>query len=559
MDLSFDRIRESLERVVKDALDASAARGDDPPLALVAFDTPGIQDYIFKVRRPVDIYSGSQLVAKFTDPTADDSVFSHLRKAGISEDAVIYAGGGGGLVLVPAHLAEKAQTTLRRILHDATEGDLASAVATLKIRRKDLDPGPVKALSGGVLAELFEAQPASPYAATIAAVTALLARERSRLTSLAPSIPSDRQDDRCSACGGRLATKDDRAREGDLCSPCGQRRKHGGIEKRLEEQARTFEDLVEGTGSKMMAVIYADGANLGAAFQKLGSMAQHRALSRIVEHAFREGEKRAREAVPLPVDERARLRFQTPLCGGDDLVLVLPAMAALPAVRALVPEIEKHFDFTQDPRLREAFEKPGGLRTAIERFGVGVGIAIADHHFPMRFLLGHAKELLRSAKHKIRESGCRSAVDFMVLTSGNPLSGSLRDLRRQRYRVEARRGEPELRLTRRPYNYWEFAELVTNTATLARVPRSQVYAMRQEVLRGYQLSRSMWRYQHARSREKEGWALYRKARKVKLEDAEALDAMLWRDGNGDAAGAKCTDLLDAVEVLDLVKPEGDSE
>jgi hypothetical protein len=123
-------------------------------------------------------------------------------------------------------------------------------------------------------------------------------------------------------------------------------------------------------------------------------------------------------------------------------------MAALPAVREIVPEIERHFDFTKDPRLRDAFENPGGLRTAIERLGVGVGIAIADHHFPMRFLLGYAKELLRSAKRKIRESGCRSAVDFMVLTSGNPLSGSIRDLRHLRYRVPARRAEPELRLTR---------------------------------------------------------------------------------------------------------------
>ena len=54
MELSFDQIDGALKRIVSDALAASADRGDDPSLALVAFDTPGIQDYIFKVRRPVD-------------------------------------------------------------------------------------------------------------------------------------------------------------------------------------------------------------------------------------------------------------------------------------------------------------------------------------------------------------------------------------------------------------------------------------------------------------------------------------------------------------------------
>lgn len=551
-----------------------------PPLALLAFDTPGIQSYIFKANRPVDIFGASRLVADFTDSDYHDdsrpfALYSLFARQGLGLDrkSMIYAGGGGGLLILAASQVKEVASAIESLLEEATGGDLASTTACLEVWPDELGGGPVDQASLPMNDDWRQVLPglrrgATRYAETLAGVMAKLMRQRSARTRLAELIRGEEIPWLCTTCNGRVDRSSRLLREQDRraevrCQPCQDRREHGGRGKRVLDQARTFADLVAGRegeqpedgADKAMAVIYADGANVGQAFLRVATMAQHRALSQVVDATFERARRRAAAHSP-PFEasiEPDRMRVQTPLCGGDDLVLILPAEAAMAAARDLVDEVETAFDLNSNPLLAAAFENASDeLRGQISRFGVGVGIAIADYDFPVQFLLDYATQLLKLAKGRIRVGDCRSAVDFLVLTSGTPLNHSIRALRRTPgWRRAPQGGEPGLRLTRRPYSRSDFESFLDRAGLMAQeVPTSQIHGMARELRRGHAPSRSLWRYQHARS---ERWTAYREALGCPLE---RVDALLWENSQP-PDGLDCTspwlasDLLDTLELLSL--------
>jgi hypothetical protein len=545
--------------------------GDRPPLALVAFDTPGIQEYVLKVRRPVDLLGGSLLVAEFTaaeEPRAV-SFYRHLHGSGAAVPSlcVIYAGGGGGLMLVAASEAPGVAETLRGILARETKGALHTVVAVLEVWPADLAGG-AAAPAPGLAEVLGPLRRSSRYAATVAALTARLGRERSRATALASPIPPERHIERCRACGGEVASGS-RYKGGDeepIGPACAARWRYGAREKAEEDAPRTFEDLVAGIreegGASSIAVLYADGANAGLAFEQVESMAQHRALSLAVESAMQAARKKALAASRWLAGEEVR-RVQTAIAGGDDLVLVLPAVAVFDVAPRLVELFEGSFDLEAKSLLAEAFAgAPAQLRDLIAGLGLGVGIAVAEFHFPIQFLFGYAYELLKSAKARIR-SGVRSAIDFLVLRSGTPLSQSIDEVRERHAVRQPRDGEPRLQLTRRPYSRSELADLVSRARLLGRhVPPAQLHAIRREIDRGYALSRSLWRYQHARAKDGEGWSAYRTA--LGNHPLADVDRLLWQEVSSaqkseadheSGSGPLATDFLDILEIFDLVTAE----
>ena len=529
-----------------------------PPLALVAFDTPGVHDYVFRVRRPVDIAGGSHLVAAFTDherarQAKIRSVWQVLSQEGHPRGAMVFAGGGRGLAVVAAHRAASLRSAVEAVLADATRGDLETITAELSVWPEDLGPAAVGANDGSAT---------SRYAAALSVLMGRLARERSRRERFGETV--DAKTTRCSACRRRVATEERRKTGEWICAPCAGRRKLGGELKRHADEAKTFQDLV-GADDPRLAVLYADGANVGAAFQDIDSMARHRALSEAVENAF--------DLAVVEILKRKELRdaddrqlCQIPIRGGDDAVLILPAPAAFKAATQLVRSVENAFDLQGNRLLRDALAgAPKVLRERVARFGVGVGIVFADCHFPVGFLVRYAEELLKSAKRLVHERGVaaaqtdrrvRSAVDYLVLVSGNPLSESIDRLRAVHFRVEPQGREPGLRLTDRPFSIEKLEEVLQNAEALRPVPASQRIAVRQEAFRGIALSRSLWRYQHARAKDGRGWAEYREALGV---DLDHIDELLWRRAEPppDSEGGdwRSTPYLDALEVLDLLPDE----
>lgn len=527
------------------------------PLALLAFDTPGLQDYVFRVRRPIDVRGGSLQVREFarSDPGRPTKFDECLQSQGLGSRHVIYAGAGQGLLVTPAHVAAEACAAIENLLARQTHQDLRTVAAWLGVWPRDLGSDPAPALPAPLRDMLGHGRPASRYCATRGALATTLAQRRSQQARLAPPIPAARQEERCDACELNLG-----ARQGDgthVCAACTTRRTFGGHERRANDEARTFEDIVAGTGHTAMAVIYVDGANFGSLFRGVRSMEQHRSLSAAVEAAFEQAAQRARSAsqqalVVKDDDIGDELRFQTPICGGDDLVLVLPAVVAPAVVETLLDSLEADLDPARNATLREAWPKD----VAPIAPGIGVGLAIADTHFPVHFLLGYAKSLMQSAKAALRQAGGeRSAVDFTVLTSGVPLGRTIQATREQYLWRAAQGNEPALRLTERPYTGTRFRDFLRYARALDSAlvrGRAQVFALRQELLRGYHTSRNYWHYQHARaSHEDAGWLAFRERLGC---DLKHVDELLWRRTS--AGDTWSTRYLDAVELLDFLRGAG---
>lgn len=530
-----------------------------PPLALVAFDTPSVHDYVFRVRRPVDVAGGSHLVAAFTDrERAEEAsicpVQEVLAREGHREGSLVFAGGGRGLAVVPAHAAERLRSRIEGVLADATRGDLRTVTGELSVWPEDLGPTAVSTNGDG------RNGTASRYAAAVSVLMGRLARERSRGERFGETVEAKAP--RCTACRHRVATQERPKTDERICAGCAARRDLGGRLKKEADEAKTFQDLVD-EKDRRLAILYADGANVGAAFQEVDSMARHRALSEAVESAFDRALEEVVDREGLQ-DAEERQLYQLPIRGGDDAVVILPARSAFGAAVRLVRSVEGAFDLQRNRLLRDALGgAPPGLRSSVERFGVGIGIVFADCHFPVGFLVRYAEQLLKSAKRLIHNhcggdaessSRVRSAIDYLLLASGNPLSESIDRLRRAHFRVESRNGRPGLLLSERPLSIERLEQRLRGARVLRdAVPPTQRMAIRQEIFRGQALSRSLWRYQHARAKPGKDWARYRESLEVDLAD---VDGLLWRpvEPPPGSAGDEwlSTPYLDTLELLDLL-------
>ncbi len=558
-----DLLRRAAREPRKVAAQIRACFGTEP-LALVGFDTPGIQTYLLKVRRPVDLFGGSWLVQAFTDKNPQEpfpdrplqvSLYQHLHDGALAipAEAVIYAGGGGGLLLLAAFEEEPVAKRLREILNHHTAGDLETVATVLPIWPEDLDRESLsRRVSEHQLPRALKLAPqASSYASTLEVLKRQQARDRSATEQLAPGIPQEQYLNRCRACGTRVGTdrrpQSDPAERDPICAGCEFRRDLGARLKEELEQVKDFAELVGGWEKPQLAVIYADGANVGQAFAAVRSLEEHRELSRAVDRAMEDARKVAIQRIQdrsqhLPAGPEdagpLRERYQTLLAGGDDLVLVLPA--------ALAPEVIPLLCNTFSARFSPA-----------RKFALGIGLAVADAHFPIQFTFRYAKELLKSAKERLSDAFQQDqrpggAVDFLVLRTGTPLSEDLLRWRERHHVRPAGGSEPTLWLTRRPYLLPEFEELVRCARLLHQhVSSSQLELIGRELRANVDGCRNLWRYQHARAADGEGWAKFREELKCALSDVDRL--LLSQDPR--QPERMSTNFLDALDLVDLLQDQ----
>ena len=415
---------------------------DSPPLVLMGFDADRIKDYVFASSRPKEIRGASAIIEEFTDKELNEWL-----KEFVDENHTIFAGGGAGLVIAPAHLAdkikEKIEIEFRRLTITATctveyekffpfefvygkgSGKISFNPSEEKIMSY-LDQKYLESLSNqkpilfGKLGELLGAK--------------IRRTKNSKLRE--EFYPLSGIFRRCASCGIRPASQvdknDPRYRVDQpwrtaICDSCAKKRDIG------KAGARSFEEF-----GRFISVVYMDVNKMGLARESLKTPEDYHAFSETIEQTFK-------EAIANVAQRLAQERYQKLVMGGDDLILILPAEGTLDMINDLVKFIEDKF--TNPPN-----EMPDTVKEKLKKLTLAVGFVIAPCHFPIKFLVSYAFKVMEEAK-KISYRYERSAINFLVLKDSSPLNVSIEDYIKTNYKAQT-----NFHKTLRPYTVNNFRE-----------------------------------------------------------------------------------------------------
>jgi hypothetical protein len=186
-------------------------------------------------------------------------------------------------------------------------------------------------------------------------------------------------------------------------------------------------------------------------------------------------------------------RYQAPVLGGDDLVLLVPARRAAAVVRDILRGLPE--------RLKKEGDRIGGeAGSALKGVTFSAGFVIVRKGFPMRFALDYAEALLLSAKrapytgrnpYTGRDHDTQQAfhnnqgafVDWMVVKDASPLTTSVEVLRQTVLRREGGLAALPLRLTAKPVTAQELEGLLADVGALREtVSRHQLHEVEQLLL-----------------------------------------------------------------------------
>jgi len=548
----------------------------DQERVLLAGDADEIRAFVFESTSLPQIRGGSELLVR-----CEDLVRQHVEAAG---GRVLYCAGGAFLCEVPAERALALASTLERIYAETTLAATATVVVESGAPPSAAPPGPLD----GWAERLRRAGEAAGYDGGFAHRVALL-QARLRQAKLArPSAPFFEAwpfGRRCDTCGMRMAVAEvsrpvPRHAEGTqesesirVCPVCHRRHQTGVrgdqgarghfnrefarwlAEKRGRTGTRQPEDLDELVGGgrrRYLALIYADGNDIGGlmarapspeayqsrsqALQKGTQRAVFDALDAVCGNALRPGE-------PWP--------FEIVNIGGDDVTLLVRADYAWELAVALV----RGFETEVGRRLEESGAIAAGA--PVEAVTAACGVVIAPAAYPLRYLERLASESLRAAKKRAKSAGRpESALTFLWLR--HPvLTGELEPLM-----AAYDRPDQEYALTSRPYTRTQAEALLELAREAARWPRSQRQQWAEALERGVLVSINAIQYNIARRPEEDRIAFAQFMAKLgRLQPApEGEPGPLWfLDARGDGRTRWRTALLDVLELAELEAMRVDGE
>jgi CRISPR-associated protein Cmr2 len=192
--------------------------------------------------------------------------------------------------------------------------------------------------------------------------------------------------------------------------------------KKNVEPATTLKDI-----SDEIAVVYADGNNMGGIIQKMESLGQMAYFSRVAAAASVQSCYNALEKVGIN-------SFECIAVGGDDIFMIVPATNSLKFVNKLIENFNEYFmDFS-----RTSEKSPTTL---------SAGLIISKYNTPLRVLAEKAEQCLKKAKDIIRyDNSNQGSIDFIVY--------------REEYAAESGAIEKPIKTSLRPLTLISSCELV---------------------------------------------------------------------------------------------------
>jgi len=485
--------------------EATAGLFDKPPVALVSFDADRIKDYILATAKLAEMRGASAAVRRRLDRNSVVKWLSTgLGQREAASCVVLFAGGGSGLLVTPACLAEKVEKLIEGKFAKETEGGACTAVSAtfwpeeLVWGRPMLSGagGQGLALSGG----LWNAggKPL-PFGALVGHLGVRLRRKKMEKFSGASFTVLPGIVHRCESCGLNPAEMGvemaDEAREPQrerqetegLCQSCLSKRRDG--KKSAWDEARSIDDVVgkpdEGESSSSedrgrpgyVAVAHFDANGLGVRLESLPTVEAVVEFSLAVSSIFEACRNHVVETLKLAgtQDEKKPGRYQAPLFGGDDLLLILPADQAVRAMTLAMDFLNTEFSAGK-PTVAPA------ARDALTKVSVSCGLVLAPPHFPMSLLFDYAQKMLDSAKDESYRHANRpgpvsgpaypATVDYLFLKDSSPLPVSPAEFRERRHALPHELGRS---FTGRPYLYKDFKrEIAPAVGRLGGVPSAQL-------------------------------------------------------------------------------------
>ena len=270
-----------------------------------------------------------------------------------------------------------------------------------------------------------------------------------------------------------------------------------------------------------IAFIYADGNRMGQLLEMLPSPTAYQEFSDALGEAIKAAayQSLAENLHPIPVDksdsanktgktgEKDYIHPMEPLVmGGDDVMLIVPADAALPIAARLSQIFEKEMKQRVSATIRET------LPADLQHPTISVGVVIADSHNPVRVLQQISKELCQNAKQRVDDerrkspASYTSAIDFLLLKSQSMLRRDVKQLRKIPPYYYAEGADAGRSLTAAPYRLDEFTRLLEILKEMRQVdfPQSQLRGVVAAMHKGRQYGSVHYLYQRARLKARLG-------------------------------------------------------
>lgn len=474
-------------------------RFGDRKVALVSFDVDKIKDLVFTSTAPLNIHGASEIVKDLTlqqeregeqgEGLPSCSVYRILKEKGLTEDHVIFAGGGTGLLMVPAgdKAKEIAQAIQDRFAERSQTGSCTAVYRELAPHELIVGLEPVKAPAGlppGVVMGCGDGASERDFGELVRLLADELRQAKEeRLRPPIPLLPGYVH--RCESCGIRAASERDVRPEGEekwLCPSCHAHRRRGQEERerleRFEPGFETAQSINEIAGLEAergyVGILYADANGMGQKLFSMKRMEDYALFSQAVYAVFTKVTRK------IITDHKLAGRYQAPILGGDDILLLVPATKVAAIVKDLLEQVRAGCEAEAGKIEQEAPNSQAAK--ALKDITLSAGLVIVPAHFNIRFSVDYAEALLRQAKEKRHDvlqkleadkqksqvekedEGRRvQCIDWMVIKEGSPLGLDIRELRERtllRQAPETATRAWKLRLTTKPVTFERFCDFL---------------------------------------------------------------------------------------------------
>lgn len=460
----------------------------DQTLIVFAADTDRIQTYVFESDTLPQIRGGS---IQLSELNARQKLEQLLTSQGLPKECLIYAGGGSLLGFLPDEAAaiNFAHTLTQQYVQATGAATISTAYRRVSI--KQVTEG-LNSAGGGRFGEIV----------SLIGIDLRRAKQERNAPPYSEIMPFA---ELCPSCSIRPSVSRNGGPKQDtpICEVCRAKEQYGRGEARfywvdtlkddlkqakypLSPQVEYPQDVEVLSGGEPIALIYADGDNIGERLKKLKTPRDFdhfsKQLGQITRQAFTAALAGNPGLAPLNRDGIKVYPWELITIGGDDVVLLLPATSALKFVE----------------RFAREFAQRGRKIDPTNPIHASVGFAVGKPHTPIREFFRAAKAALRNAKRRARIIG-EACIDYHDLIREGTLNEPLKLERESR--LSDSRGNALL--TGRPYTLSEVKNLLETVRLLQSYPRSQLYGILEQMRNGDVRAALHYRYQKARARNDE--------------------------------------------------------